>query len=48
MERVGKSKKNLGLAQMVDYAELLNGKLRILSGPQRGTQVILSIPYPEL
>jgi signal transduction histidine kinase len=48
MERVGKSKKNLGLARMVDYAELLNGKLRILSDPQGGTQVILSVPYPEL
>ncbi len=48
MERVGKSKKNLGLARMVDYAELLNGKLRILSDPQGGTKVILSIPYPEL
>ena len=30
----------------VDYAELLNGKLRLLSEPTRGTQVILSIPYP--
>jgi signal transduction histidine kinase len=48
MERVGKSRKNLGLARMVDYAELLNGKLRILSDPQQGTQVILSFPYPEL
>jgi signal transduction histidine kinase len=48
MERVSKSKKNLGLARMVDYAELLNGRLRILSDPQGGTQVILSVPYPEL
>jgi len=48
MERAGKSKKNLGLARMVDYAELLNGKFRILSDSERGTQVILSVPYPEL
>jgi two-component system sensor histidine kinase DegS len=48
MERASKSKKNLGLARMVDYAELLNGKFRILSDVERGTQVILSIPYPEL
>jgi len=48
MERAGKSKKNLGLARMVDYAELLNGKFRILSDAERGTQVILSVPYPEL
>jgi two-component system sensor histidine kinase DegS len=47
-ERMGKSRRNLGLARMVDYAELLNGKLRILSDSQHGTQVILSIPYPEL
>jgi signal transduction histidine kinase len=48
VERMSKPKRNLGLARMVDYADLLNGKLRILSDPQRGTQVILSIPYPEL
>lgn len=48
MERVGKSRKNLGLARMVDYAELLNGKFRILSDSERGTQIILSVPYPEL
>ncbi|GIK41673.1 MAG: hypothetical protein BroJett011_55060 [Chloroflexota bacterium] len=48
MERVGKSRKNLGLARIVDYAELLNGKFRILSDAERGTQVILSVPYPEL
>lgn len=47
IEQVGKARKNLGLARMVDYAELLNGKLRILSDPN-GTQVILSIPYPDL
>jgi two-component system sensor histidine kinase DegS len=29
--RVDASKKNLGMARMVDYAELLNGKLRVLS-----------------
>ena len=43
--RVDGSRKNLGLARMVDYAELLNGKLRVLSEPKRGTTVILSIPY---
>jgi two-component system sensor histidine kinase DegS len=43
--RVDVSKKNLGMARMVDYAELLNGKLRVLSEPKRGTKVILSIPY---
>lgn len=48
LERVSKSRKNLGLARMVDYAELLNGKFRILSDSERGTQVILSVPYPEL
>lgn len=48
IERVGKSRKNLGLARMVDYAELLNGKFRILSDSERGTQVILSVPYPDL
>ncbi len=47
LEQVGKARKNLGLARMVDYAELLNGKLRILSD-LNGTQVILSIPYPDL
>lgn len=47
IEQVGKARKNLGLARMVDYAELLNGKLRILSD-LNGTQVILSIPYPDL
>ncbi len=45
-EKIGLSRKNLGLARMIDYAELLNGKLRLLSEPTRGTQVILSIPYP--
>jgi two-component system sensor histidine kinase DegS len=48
IERVGKMKKNLGLARMVDYAELLNGKFRILSEANHGTQVILSVPYPVL
>jgi two-component system sensor histidine kinase DegS len=44
-DRVDVSKKNLGLARMVDYAALLNGKLKILSDPGHGTQVILSLPY---
>jgi signal transduction histidine kinase len=48
IEQVGKAKKNLGLARMVDYAELLNGKFKILSEADHGTQVILSAPYPVL
>lgn len=47
-EKVGAAKRKLGLARMVDYAELLNGKLRILSESERGTRVILSVPYPAL
>jgi signal transduction histidine kinase len=47
-EKVDGPRKNLGLARMVDYAELLNGDLRVLSEPGRGTQVILSIPYATL
>lgn len=47
-DRRGRSRKSLGLARMIDYADLLNGKLRILSEPGRGTQVILSMPYPAL
>jgi len=43
-DRIDVSKKNLGLAIMVDYAELLNGKLRVFSEPGQGTQVTLSIP----
>lgn len=43
-DRIDVSKKNLGLAIMVDYAELLNGKLRVFSEPDQGTQVTLSIP----
>lgn len=48
LETLDQSRKNLGLARMVDYAELLNGKLKILSEPHQGTQVILMIPYPVL
>jgi two-component system sensor histidine kinase DegS len=47
-EKIGVSRKNLGLARMVDYAELVNGDLRVLSEPGRGTQVILSVPYSVL
>ncbi len=47
-EKIGASRKNLGLARMVDYAELVNGDLRVLSEPGRGTQVILSVPYSVL
>jgi two-component system sensor histidine kinase DegS len=46
-EKIGRSRRNLGLARMIDYAELLKGKLRILSEPAHGTRVILSMPYPE-
>lgn len=47
-EKIGAPRKNLGLARMVDYVELLSGDLRVLSEPGRGTQVILSIPYSAL
>jgi two-component system sensor histidine kinase DegS len=47
-ERIDMSKKNLGLARMVDYAALLNGKLRIFSEPNQGTRVVLSVPYQAL
>lgn len=47
-DRVDRSRKNLGLARMVDYAELLNGQLKIFSEPGHGTQVVLSMPYPAL
>ena len=46
--RIDVSKRNLGLARMVDYAELLNGKLKIFSDPDVGTQVILSVPYETM
>ncbi len=47
-EKVGKTRKSLGLARMVDYAELLNGRLRMFSEPGCGTRVVLSIPYPRV
>jgi two-component system sensor histidine kinase DegS len=47
-DRVDMSRKNLGLARMVDYAELVQGKLRVFSEPGLGTQVILSIPHGTL
>lgn len=47
-EKLGATKRNLGLARMVDYAELLNGNLRILSELGQGTQIILLVPYPTL
>ena len=43
--KINVSKRNLGLARMVDYAELLDGKLKIFSEPEFGTQITLSIPY---
>jgi two-component system sensor histidine kinase DegS len=47
-DRVDMSRKNLGLARMVDYAELLKGRLRVFSDLQKGTQVTLSVPYEIL
>ncbi len=47
-DRIDMSRKNLGLARMVDYAELLGGKLRIFSDLEYGTRVALSIPYHAL
>ena len=47
-EKIGATKRNLGLARMVDYAELLNGELKILSDPGHGTQVTLRVSYPSL
>jgi len=47
-EKIAISRKNLGLARMVDYAELLNGQLRVFSEPGRGTRVVLSVPYSVL
>ncbi len=48
LDDLGKSRKNFGLARMVDYAELLNGKLKVWSEPGQGTQVSLLMPYPIL
>lgn len=44
-DRVDISKKNFGLARMVDYADLINGQLRVFSEPDHGTHVLLSVPY---
>jgi len=44
-DRVDISKKNFGLARMVDYADLINGQLRVFSEPNRGTHVLLAVPY---
>ncbi len=44
-DRVDISKKNYGLARMVDYADLINGQLRIFSEPEQGTRVVLILPY---
>jgi two-component system sensor histidine kinase DegS len=43
---VGDRGRSLGLVNMYDRAELLKGKLRVLSDVEQGTQLILSIPYP--
>jgi len=45
-ERVGSRGRSLGLVSMHDRSELLKGRLRIRSDAERGTQLILSIPYP--
>jgi signal transduction histidine kinase len=47
-DRIDMSRKNLGLARMVDYAELLDGNLKIFSDLEQGTQVILLIPAPYI
>jgi signal transduction histidine kinase len=38
--------RSLGLVTMYERAELLQGKLRVRSDAEQGTQLILSIPYP--
>lgn len=43
--RIDASKRNLGLTRMVDYADLLNGKLRVFSEEGLGTRVTLTVPY---
>lgn len=48
IDDVSHTRKNFGLARMVDYTELLNGTLKIYSGLSQGTKVVLSIPYPKL
>lgn len=45
-EHVGSHGRSLGLVSMHDRAELLQGKLRMRSDVEQGTQLILSIPYP--
>jgi two-component system sensor histidine kinase DegS len=45
-DRVSNRGRSLGLVSMRDRAELLQGTLRVRSDVERGTQVILSIPYP--
>jgi two-component system sensor histidine kinase DegS len=47
-ERVGSRGRSLGLVSMRDRAELLQGRLRIRTDAEHGTQVILSVPYPTL
>lgn len=44
--RVGSRGRSLGLVSMHERAELLQGKLRMRSDVEQGTQLILSIPYP--
>ncbi len=47
-EKFETSQKNLGLARMLDYTELLNGNLKVFSESGYGTRVVLSMPYPVL
>jgi two-component system sensor histidine kinase DegS len=44
--RVSNRGRSLGLVSMHDRAELLKGRLRVRTDAERGTQLILSIPYP--
>ncbi len=41
------SQRQLGLASMKEIADLLEGKLELKSEEHKGTQVVLTIPYPE-
>jgi two-component system sensor histidine kinase DegS len=43
---IGQRDRNLGLIGMYDRAILLQGELRVFNKRDRGTKVILSVPYP--
>ena len=40
--------RHLGLVSMKDLADLLEGELKLMSDHKNGTQVILTVPYPQL